>query len=410
MTLLEPAARTGLARPQPIGLFDGPAGLLLVGDADEALLTGLAAGHVPAEWPAGATALARTLAGDVDGALAALGHDPVDHVNRFVLAPTPAHHAAAVAAAVALPGAAVVVAAAAFASGLGDEVPAVGDLTGELAALACATAASASLEYGDRSGAVACLREALGHAAAAGRAFHGRALGALAEHLAQIDGPSDEVLARYDEAIGLLAGTDLDEVRAGLQLQRAMAAHQRAEAEPHRLLEASRLYQSALIVLSEAGHPDSFALANMNLALAILAMPMTQASDQVRLGVAVQSLRAALRVYGRTTHPSEWSAAQLNLANALQYLPSKHQEDNLAEAVTIYEDLLAFRSPDRDPAGYARVLANQANALAHLGVFDHAVPKYTAARSFFVRAGDDAAAAVVDRQLREIELLETSRS
>ncbi len=184
-----------------------------------------------------------------------------------------------------------------------------------------------------------------------------------------------------------------------------MVDHQLATTNPsarHRLVDAIRSYQSALIVLGEERDPDSFALANMNVALAILALPMTQASDQVRLGVAVQSLRAALRVYDREQAPQEWSACQLNLANALQYLPSRHREDNLGEAVNIYEELLDLRSPETDPMGYARVLANQANALAHLGGFEHALAKYAEARSLFERAGDRDAVRVVQEQIAQI--------
>jgi hypothetical protein len=50
----------------------------------------------------------------------------------------------------------------------------------------------------------------------------------------------------------------------------------------------------------------------MNVGIAILAMPMSQASDQVRLGVAVQSLRAALEVYRPDGHPWQWSSCQMN--------------------------------------------------------------------------------------------------
>jgi tetratricopeptide (TPR) repeat protein len=140
----------------------------------------------------------------------------------------------------------------------------------------------------------------------------------------------------------------------------------------------------------------------MNVALAILALPTIQASDQVRLGVAVQSLRAALRVYTEETHPEQWSSGRLNLANALQYLPSGHREDNLAEAVDIYEELLAVRSPQRDPAGYARVLANQGNALAHLGILDHAQEKFEEAMLWFSRLGEGDAVAVLQEQVARV--------
>jgi tetratricopeptide (TPR) repeat protein len=93
----------------------------------------------------------------------------------------------------------------------------------------------------------------------------------------------------------------------------------------------------------------------------------------------------------------------MNLANALQYLPSKHREENLQEAVELLEEVLAVRSSRSDPMGYARVLANQANALAHLAVFDHAVTKYAEARDLFERVGDRDSVAVVDRQLEAIQ-------
>jgi tetratricopeptide (TPR) repeat protein len=104
-------------------------------------------------------------------------------------------------------------------------------------------------------------------------------------------------------------------------------------------------------------------------------MPTTDASDALRLAVAVQSLRAALSVYQRDTHPEEWARVQMHLANALVYLPSGHRQENIAQAVDLYEELLSVRSRALDPLGHARVLANQANALAHLGVFNDATEK-----------------------------------
>jgi hypothetical protein len=71
------------------------------------------------------------------------------------------------------------------------------------------------------------------------------------------------------------------------------------------------------------------------------------------------------------------------LANALVYMPSKHQADNIAEAVGLYEGVLQHRDRDSDPQGRARVLANQGNALAHLGVFGDAKAKLHEARSLF---------------------------
>ena len=57
-----PTAAGTLQRPQPIGIFDGPAGLLLIADDGDGLLAGLAGGELPAEWPASAAVLPAVLA------------------------------------------------------------------------------------------------------------------------------------------------------------------------------------------------------------------------------------------------------------------------------------------------------------------------------------------------------------
>ena len=114
------------------------------------------------------------------------------------------------------------------------------------------------------------------------------------------------------------------------------------------------------------------------------------------------SLRAALRVFTPQTHPVAWASTQLNLANALQYLPSVHQESNLDEAVQLYEEVLQYRDPDRDPIGYARILANQGNALGHLGVFHDARERLERARDLFAMNGDEDSAAGVDETLTSL--------
>ena len=398
-------SRSTVLRPQPLGLFDGPAGLLLVGEGDGAagVLNELANGKLPASWPAPAAAIAAARLDETDVALASLGDDRISVINRLVLSPTAEHLTVARQAASGDAGLKVVVSAAAYASGLADEPPTADGVDGEYAVLAFTVRAARALEFKDPRGALRLLRDAVPHAAAVGPALHARVLGMLAEHIHHAQGANVAALEHYDEAIALLLKTDLDELRAGMQLERGLVAHQMADTEPYRLVEASRNYQSALMVLGEEKHPERFALANMNNAIAILAMPMTQASDQVRLGVAVQSLRAALRIYQPRTHPYEWSSSQMNLANALQYLPSKHRAENLQESVELYEEVLAFRSPRSDPMGYARVLANQANALAHLAVFDHAEAKYREARELFARGGDHDAVAIIERQLQQID-------
>ena len=134
--------------------------------------------------------------------------------------------------------------------------------------------------------------------------------------------------------------------------------------------------------------PLLWASAHANLATAYLTMPMTEASGQLRLGVAGQSLRSALKVYTPEDYPEQWASVQLNLANSLVYTPSSHQLDNLVEAVELYEAVLQARDRETDPLGRARVLANQGNVLAHLGDFDQAKAKLYEARFIFEEFGD----------------------
>ncbi|MDW8215775.1 MAG: hypothetical protein RMJ55_19670, partial [Roseiflexaceae bacterium] len=58
--------------------------------------------------------------------------------------------------------------------------------------------------------------------------------------------------------------------------------------------------------------------------------------------------------------------------------------------------------PRRDPAGYARVLANQGNALAHLGEFTRARRQLSEARRLFAACDDADAVTGVDEVLAEI--------
>lgn len=391
-----------LPRPQPLGVLDGTAGLLLVPEASDALLEQIARLGRPETWPAAAATLAAVDRGDVDTARASLGDGVDDVINRLVLAPTPEHLEAAQAAAAGDALRSVVVAAAAYASGLSDDPPSSDGVDGEFAVLALTVRAARAMEFSDAPGALRLLREAADIAAEVGPALHGRVLGMIAEHRFRTQHAAEASIEWYDRAIEVLASTNLAELRAGLQLERGLALHQLADVQPHRLMPAIRSYQAALLHFTEAGDPERFAVANMHIGIAYLSMPMTDASDQVRMGVAVQSLRAALRVFAPTTHPWEWSSSKMNLANALQYLPSTHRAENLAEAVEMYDDVLRHRSRTSDPAGYARVLANQANALAHLGRFDRAVEQYLDARELFALAGERDVADVVDAQLAEI--------
>lgn len=392
-------------RPQPLGIFPLPAGYLALPPAEDgtAALAELMAGHVPAAMPPEWRFLALALASDSRGALDALANDdsPLARYNRFVLAGGPADFAALRAD---LDGdLALLLAVAAYTMGLSDTPPAPGDADGELLAFALMARAAHAIEREELTAAEAELDAAISAAMPASPLLAAQLLITRAETRTHRHGAGSGAMSDYREAIRLLARSGLAEVRAHANLNLGILYQELAHGQRGPLLEAAKCYQEALRVFTRAAYPELFALAQNNLALAYLAMPLTEASDQLRMGIAVQALREALSVYTRAEHPERWASAQLNLANALQYLPSARPAEHLAEAVSLYEELLATRDPATNPLGYARVLANQANALAHLGIVTHARPKLQEAARLFALGGDHESAATVRELLGELE-------
>lgn len=393
------AERSGPARPLPIGAFPLPFGFLLLppdsGDGSVAQVRdGLLAGRLPAGWPAALRGHELALAGDLEGALAAFdGDDPVSAYNRLVIHPD-AEDPAAVAAEL-VDGAGeplgVLVDLVLFALGRSDTPPAADGLDGELAALALAGRATATALH-DPAAAVPLLQQAIAAAApvypALAGVLHGAAAQLTKAEAQQLELPAGQVapqvIGALQAGIGLLDGTDLRVGLAEQHLELGSTFHELAgDDRPDLLGAAVQQYHDALQAIGKDEAPELYAATHANLAAAYLTMPMQQASDQLRLGVALASLREALTVYTPQTHPQRWASVQLNLANALVYAPSTHQGDNLVEAVELYEAVLAARDRDADPLGYARVLANQGNALAHLGMFEHARGKLVEARFIF---------------------------
>ncbi len=200
----------------------------------------------------------------------------------------------------------------------------------------------------------------------------------------------------YRAALDLTAGTALDTLRAELWMNLGMCYQEAANGQRGALLEAVKAYQEALhAAYTLERYPEMYALAQNNIALAYLSIPASEAGDRLRMGIAVQAFREALKVYGKETHPEMWASVQLNLANALQYLPSSHPQENLIQAVEIYEELLPLRNKAFDPLGYARLLANQANALAHLGIFAPSLEKLAEAHKLFHWHNEPEAAASI---------------
>jgi tetratricopeptide (TPR) repeat protein len=171
---------------------------------------------------------------------------------------------------------------------------------------------------------------------------------------------------------------------AELHVKLGMALQSSAGSNRGALLEAIQAYQHALQHgVDESRHPELFATLQNNLGLAYLAMPQVESSAQLRVGIAVQSFRHALAIFTKETDQDRWASTCMNLANALQYAPTSHPQENLIQAVDLYEDVLSVRTRAKDPVAYALVLLNQANALAHLGIFKPSLEKLSEAYKLF---------------------------
>jgi tetratricopeptide (TPR) repeat protein len=396
----------GVPRPQPLGALPWPAGMLVVPSVEgaDAVCAALVAGEPVAQWPEQLAFLDAALSGADPQTAAALvpGDDVVARYNRAVLvgAEPPAWQAIADASAGPLR---ALVDTARFSLGVVDEPPAPTGGDDEIAAVVLSARASALLEQGDAEGAVAELRLAVAAARAAGSPVLLAMLGtARSDLLRERVGDAVAAAAQADEVLRGMPMTFVPEVRAEALVARALARQETAGDSRGPLMAVVADLQEALRFYTEQDHPEMWATCNEHLALAYLVMPMGDAGDRLRLGIAVTSLRSALRVLRPETHPAAWASCQINLANALQYLPSAYQKDHLDEAVQLYEEVLQHPSASRDPVGVARILVNQGNALAHLGVLDDAEERVSAARATFEAYGVAEGVEAADQILGEI--------
>ncbi|MBI4940098.1 MAG: hypothetical protein HY830_05060, partial [Actinobacteria bacterium] len=301
---------------------------------------------------------------------------------------------------------------AAYALGHTDRLPDADALDGEVRAHVLAATAAAFLEQRDVQSALDALVAAEEAATPVSSVLGALLLGQQAGLLQEAQGADPDVVNAYVEAVDALRGmTAVEHALGELALGLGTAYHELAASREEGsglLVEAVRCYHLALRILKAPEgrpqeRPERYAFAHSNLALCYLAMPMTGDRDKLRRGVAVQSLREALKYYTREEHPAEWASVTLNLANAMQYLPTTHPVENLVEAVGLYDEVLAVRSADDDPLGYARVLANQGTALSHLGIHDRARERLDEARALFAAGGDSGALVTVDAALRDID-------
>lgn len=385
--------------PQPIGIFPLPAGYLILPPAEgvETVLPALMQGQLPDDLPDSLDFFRLALAGDSDAAYRSIAVDDSLEAayNRFVLRSSPESYAAL--SRVLTGELRQLLDVVAYTIGYLAMPPRRDQAQCERLAMILMAQATDALEREDGQAAVELLAEAVELCRQISPLFAAQILGTLAQTKHAQYGPSPALVQHYQDALKLLEPAGPTKIRAEMWLNLGIVYHDLANGRRGALLEAVKCYQQALNVLTRDKYPEAYALAQSNLGLAYLAMPLQEAGDQLRMAIAVQALREALQVYTPETYPEQWASAQLNLANAYQYLPSTHPEENLIQAVELYEELLAVRRRSSDPVGYARVLANQGNALAHLGIFAQAVPKLQEARSIFDGHGEtDAAASIAD--------------
>ena len=391
---------------QPLGAFPYPAGLMLVpedgGEEAAAAAASLIHGRIPAPWPAAMEPHRLAHLGDVEAALGAIdGTHAFSAYNRFVLgdrALAPAAVAASLPAQL-RPLVDLVV----FTNGGSDRPPEVPEAGDEVVkALILAARASYEMTRARADITVELLRQAAASVTSQAPTLAALLIGNAGTVSYSNLGNLEQARADLTAATAALTDTDLTLSRAELHYQLGTVEHEFAAGSGGSLQVAMHQYYTALQLITRDDSPFLWASAQLNLATAYLASPMVQASDTLRTGIAIQALRAALEVFTADQHPAEWATATLNLANALIYAPSVKQGDNLVEAVELYERVLELRGRERDPLGRARVLANQGNALAHLGIFDQAKAKLFEARFLFEEHLDHDAALAVRSVLDEI--------
>lgn len=396
-----------MIRPQPLGVFPGISGFLLLPDAPEAdallprLLQGETPGKRPDDWPPAWRFFAASIAGASPAETAALLPDgPEGRFNAFVLNPGRGTYEQARAEAAG--DTALLLDAIAWRLSLLNTPPRPDGTDGEVRAFLLATEAYAAFEKERWDDGLQLMKEAAATVKDVSPIFAARLYGEWAGTRQVLGDCTDETIHGYTTALALLEKAPFPEARAELWFQLGNAHQSAAEGRQHRLVRAVKCYHEALKVYDSKRFPEEYALVHMNLALAYLAMPSHHRNARLRTAIAIQSLREALRIFQKETHPDMWASATVNLANALQHGPSSHPQHNLREAVALYEEVLTVRREEDDPIGYARVLANLGNALAHLGEFAEAVPRLEKARRSFLRHGEPDAAEAVAAILADI--------
>ncbi|WP_245842381.1 tetratricopeptide repeat protein [Parageobacillus galactosidasius] len=392
-----------MLQPQPIGVFPGAAGFFLLPPVPEAdqFIPLLLRGHLPDSWPESWLFFAAAIEGkSEDEVLTLLPEGPEAAYNRFIL--DPQTHTYTLAKEVLSGDFSLLLDAVAWRLKLCETPPPLGDTTGEIRAFLLAIQAYDAFQRKDWPTGLSLLLEAAATVEDVSPVFSARLHAEWAATKQMLGDHGKETIEGYRKALALLETSSFQESKAELWFQLGSVYQTGAEGRKSSLLEAVRCYHEALKVYRKDTYPEEYATIHMNLALVYLAMPSLDRSAYLRTATAIQSLRETLRIFKKDTHPELWASATVNLANALQHVKTSHLEENLWEAVALYEEVLEVRRLKDDPIGCARVLANQGNALAHLGAFSRAVPRLEEASRLFRTYGEHEAANAIEDILAEI--------
>lgn len=391
-------------RPQPLGIFPAPTAYLVippVAGAEE-VCAALLVGQTPDDMPDALRFYTLALANDRASAWRALAHDssPEAHYNRFVLHNDPDAYRhlrqrlhGDLAALLDL---------VAYMGGLRNDPPEADALSGEIAACVLPAHAAEALARQQYDAAIAALQRAIEEVRRVSPLFAAQLLDRLATIYTNV-GQASAALQALRDAVRLTGGGRRLDLRAYLALRLGMLCQDLANGQRTLLVEANEWFQEALRCCSIERTPDLYALAHYRLALTILTLAPAGNGDQILRERAIQSLRESLRVYTCDTHYEQWLNAQVTLANALRISSSASPTDHLLEAVRLYDEALASRDQESDPLWYGRVLANQGNALFHLGDAARARDHLIRARAIFLAHRDYGAAALLDEALVAID-------
>ncbi len=216
----------------------------------------------------------------------------------------------------------------------------------------------------------------------------------------------------YESVLPTLHAQGKPEEIAEVELNHGLAIQGLASQGAARIQDAIQCYHRALRVFVRETYPQEFAVLHNNLAIAYLAIPVSDERAKMREALAVQSFEEVLKVINLIDHPTEYAMIQNNLGNALQYASSSHVLENNLRALEAYDEALKVRNPRDTPVEYANTIANKANVLRNLptdtktdsgqSVGEQAAALYREAMTLFKQFGLDDRAELLSASLAEI--------